>query len=131
MFKKRALGNMGIIRKIFLALFVVAAVALVAASRVGHWDREALCGGAGYVLHSVRPGSPPYIELTADGVSGHFLLDYGATRSSLSAAVFATSADSLKSVNLSLPGFDHGVFELKRYDLPLSGRRQATRRHRH
>ena len=109
---------MGLIRKIVLALSVVA-VALVAASRVGNRDREALCGGVGYVLHSARPGSPPYIELTADGVSGQFLLDYGATRSSLSAASFATSTGALKSVNLSLPGFDHGVFELKRYDLPL------------
>jgi len=113
-----ALGTMGLIRKTFLALSVVAAVALVAASRVGNRDREALCGGVGYESHSVRPGSPPYIELTADGVSGHFLLDYGATRSSLSASVFAPSTDALKSVKLSLPGFDHGVFELKRYDLP-------------
>ena len=110
---------MGLIRKTFLAFSVVAAVALVAASRVGNRDREALCGGVGYESHSVRPGSPPYIELTADGVSGHFLLDYGATRSSLSASVFAPSTDALKSVKLSLPGFAHGVFELKRYDLPM------------
>ena len=109
---------MGLIRKIVFALSVVA-VALVAASRVGNRDREALCGGVGYDPHSARPNSPPYIKLTADGVSGHFLLDYGATRSSLSAGVFATSTGALKSVNVSLPGFDHGVFELKRYDLPL------------
>lgn len=110
---------MGLIRKIVLALSIVMAVALVAASRVGHRDREALCGGVGYDLHSARPDSPPYIELTADGVSGHFLLDYGATRSSLSAGVFATSTGALKSANLSLAGFDRGVFELKRYDRPL------------
>lgn len=107
---------MGLIRTIVLALSFVAAVALVAASRVGYRDREALCGGVGYDLHSARPGSPPYIELTADGVSGPFLLDYGATRSSLSAAAFATSTGAPKSVKLWLPGFDHGVFELKHYE---------------
>jgi hypothetical protein len=109
---------MGIIRKTFLALSAVAAVALVAAISVGNRDSEALCGGIRYELHSVRHGSPPYIELTADGVSGAFLLDFGATRSSLSARVFGTSTEPVKSVNLSLPGFQHGVFELKRYDLP-------------
>jgi hypothetical protein len=109
---------MDIIRKIVLALSALVAVALIAANSVGNRDREALCGGIRYELDNVRNGLSPYIELTADGVSGHFLLDFGATTSSLSARVFATSTEPLKSVSLSLPSFRHGAFELKRYDLP-------------
>jgi len=109
---------MNIITKIVLALSALAAVALIAASSVANRDREALCGGIRYELDNVRNGLPPYIELTADGVSGRFLLDFGATTSSVSASVFATSTETVKSVSLSLPGFHHGVFELKRYDLP-------------
>jgi hypothetical protein len=109
---------MNIVAKIVLALSASAGVALVAVGGVGNRDREALCGGVRYELDDVRNGSPPYIELTADNVSGRFLLDFGATRSSLSAGVFATSTESMKSVSLSLPSFPRGVFELRRYDLP-------------
>ena len=111
------LKNMDI-RQIVLALSALVAVALIAANSVGNRDREALCGDIRYERDSVRNGLSPYVELTADGVSGYFLLDFGATTSSLSARVFATSTEPVKSVILSLPGFHHGVFELKRYDLP-------------
>jgi hypothetical protein len=110
---------MDVMRKIVLALPVVAAVALIVANSFGNRDREALCGGIRYELVRVGNGASPYVELSADGVSGHFLLDFGATTSSLSARVFATSTESVKNVKLSLPGFNHGLFELKRYDLPV------------
>jgi len=111
-------GNMHIVRKNVVALSALAAIALIAAISIENRDSEALCGGIRYDLDSVRNGLSPHIELTADGVSGLFLLDFGATTSSLSARVFATSTEPVKSVSLSLPGFHHGVFELKRYDLP-------------
>jgi len=114
-------GNMDI-RRIVLALSALLAVALIAAINAGYRDREALCGGIRYELDSVRNGLSPYVELTADGVPGDFLLDFGATTSSLSARVFATSTGPVKSVSLSLPSFHHGVFELKRY-LPVDRRR--------
>jgi hypothetical protein len=109
---------MDIAKKIVLALFALAAVGFIAASSFGNRDRGALCGGVRYELDNVQKGSPPYIQLTADGVSGPFLVDFGATTSSLSASVFATSTESVKSVSLSLPSFSHGFFELKRYSLP-------------
>jgi len=107
-----------VIRQIFLALSALAALALITANWVG--EREAVCGGIRYERDSVRNGSPPTIELSADGVSGPFLLDFGATTSSLSARVFATPTETEKSVKLSLPSFQHGIFKLKRY----SGARQ-------
>jgi hypothetical protein len=105
--------DMGI-RQIFVAISALAVLALIAV-RVGNHDHEALCGGIRYERDSVRSGSPPTIELGADGVSGPFLLDFGATTSSLSARVFATSTETVKSVKLSLPSFQQGVFTLQRY----------------
>jgi hypothetical protein len=102
------------IRQIFVAISALAVLALVAV-RVGNHDHEALCEGIRYERHSVQIGSPPIIELAADGVSGPFLLDFGATMSSLSARVFATSTETVKSVKLSLPSFQQGVFTLQRY----------------
>jgi hypothetical protein len=114
----REIRDRGYGGKIVLALSALAAVALIAASNVENRDSEALCGGVRYDLVSGR-SSRPYIELRADGVSGPFLLDYGATTSSLSARAFESSTEPVKSVNLSLPGFHQGVFDLKRYDLPV------------
>ena len=47
--------------------------------------------------------------------SGRFLLDYGATRSSLSAGAFASPTGSVKKAAISLPGFAQSAFDLKRY----------------
>ena len=109
---------MDVIRKIVIALSAAVAIAFIAANIEGSRDHEALCGGIRYALDNVRNGLSPHIELTADGVSGPFLLDFGATTSSLSERVFATSTETVKSVSLSLPSFHQGFFELKRYDLP-------------
>ncbi|MEJ0095478.1 MAG: hypothetical protein WDN46_19350 [Methylocella sp.] len=70
-------------------------------------------------MSAVANGASPYIGLTADGVSGQFLLDYGATRSSLSASAFAAPHGSIKIADLSLPGFTGGAFALTCYDMPL------------
>jgi hypothetical protein len=82
-------------------------------------DHEALCGGRSYARISVPRGASPYVELAADGITGPFLLDYGATRSSLSAAVFSGPDGSIKTAAVSLPGIERADFHLARYYLML------------
>jgi hypothetical protein len=60
---------------------------------IGDQDEGALCGG--------RP----------------FLLDYGATRSSLSADAFAGPEGAVHEASISLPGVERGDFHLARYGL--------------
>ena len=78
-----------------------------------------LCGGRPYARVSVPNGASPYVELTADGVSGPFLLDYGATRSSLSASAFPGADGSIRTAAISLPGIERADFHLARYYLLL------------
>jgi hypothetical protein len=68
---------------------------------------------------SIPGGSSPYVELTADGIKGPFLLDYGATRSSLSAAAFPGSDGSIRHAAISLPGIKSADFHLARYEFLL------------
>ena len=82
-------------------------------------DQDALCGGRPYARISVPDGASPYVELTADGVTGPFLLDYGATRSSLSAASFSGPDGSMRTATISLPGIEKADFHLARYYLLL------------
>ena len=46
-------------------------------------------------------------------------MDYGATRSSLSASAFAASDGSVRNAALSLPGFEGCNFDLRHYHMPL------------
>ena len=85
-------------------------------------DAAALCGGRRYEISRFPNGLSPYVALTADGVPGQFLLDYGATRSSLSADAFARSAGSVKTAAISLPSFEKGDFRVARYDQPVQSR---------
>ncbi len=79
----------------------------------------ALCGGRPHARVSVPNGASPYVELTADGVRGPFLLDYGATRSSLSASAFSGADGSMRTAAISLPGIEKADFHLARYYLLL------------
>jgi hypothetical protein len=79
----------------------------------------ALCGGRPYARVSVPNGASPYVVLTADGVSGPFLLDYGATRSSLSASAFHGKDGSMRTAAISLPGLEKADFHLAHYYLLL------------
>jgi len=85
----------------------------------GETEGGALCGGRAYPRISVPDGSSPYVELTVDGVTGPFLLDYGATFSSLSAAMFSGQDGSIRTAAISLPGIDRADFHLARYYLML------------
>jgi hypothetical protein len=103
-------------------LAIAAAITVLAAAiAAAMWPRggEGLCGGRRYAVETAPNGASPYIRLSADGVSGPFLVDYGATASSLSASALPGSSGSVRIADFSLPGFKSGSFELRRYGLPL------------
>ncbi len=103
---------------------LASAFAFLIASGSGYKDSEALCGGTRYELGGLRNSPTPAIALTVAGVSGPFLLDYGATLSSLSADAFSGPAGSVKTAAMSLPSFEQGDFELASYAQPLQGAKQ-------
>lgn len=95
----------------------VAALALIAFSHLLRPSppREAdRCSGQRFTMHFAPHGAAPYIELEAGGQRGAFLVDYGATASTLSRDRFPAAAAS-SAVSLSLPSFASGRFNLTRY----------------
>ena len=110
---------MTLVRILSLSLVAIGVPILGFGMDINGTDLEALCGGRPYARISVPDGASPYIELTADGVTGPFLLDYGATRSSLSAASFSGPDGSVRTAAISLPGIEKADFRLARYYLLL------------
>ena len=103
------------VRTVSLSLAAIVVLILCLGMDIG--KNKALCGGQPYARTSISGGSSPYVELTADGIKGPFLLDYGATRSSLSAAAFPGSDGSIRHAAISLPDIKSADFHLARYDL--------------
>jgi hypothetical protein len=110
---------MTIVRVLSLSLAAIAVPIVGFGMDIEKTDPGALCGGRPYARVSVPNGASPYVELTADGVSGPFLLDYGATRSSLSASAFSGADGSIRTAAISLPGIERADFHLARYYLLL------------
>jgi hypothetical protein len=110
---------MSLVRILLLSLVAIGVPIFGFSMDLKEPDRGALCGGRPYARISVPDGASPYVELTADGVTGPFLLDYGATRSSLSAASFAGPDGSIRTAAISLPGIEKADFHLARYYLLL------------
>jgi hypothetical protein len=110
---------MAIVRLLFFSLAAMAVPMFGFSMEVKQTDPGALCGGRAYARVSVPNGASPYVELTADGVSGPFLLDYGATRSSLSASAFTGADGSIRTAAISLPGIKRADFHLAKYYLLL------------
>ena len=108
---------MAIVRTVSLSLAAIAVLIFGGGMDIEQNERAALCGGRPYPRTGVPNGASPYVELTADGIEGPFLVDYGATRSSLSAAVFPGPDGSVRKAAISLPGIENGDFHLARYDL--------------
>jgi hypothetical protein len=108
-----------IVRIVSLSLAAIAPLIFGGGMDIGEEDRGALCGGRPYARLSVANGASPYVDLTADTIKGPFLLDYGATRSSLSAAAFPGPDGSIRTAAISLPGIARADFHLARYDLLL------------
>jgi hypothetical protein len=94
------------------------ALAFVVVANARDPDAPALCGGERYAFEGQPDSLTPAISLTADGVQGAFLLDYGATRSSLSADAFSSAEGSVRTASISLPTFERGDFRLARYGAP-------------
>src|ERR1700722_18017387 len=110
---------MAIVRLLSLSLAAMALPMLGFSMEMKQSDPGALCGGRPYARVSVPNGASPYVELTADGVRGPFLLDYGATRSSLSASAFPGADGSMRTAAISLPGIERADFHLAKYYLML------------
>ncbi len=110
---------MTLVRILSLSLVAIGVPIFGFGMDISETDQRALCGGRAYARVSVPNGASPYVELTADGVTGPFLLDYGATRSSLSAASFSGPDGSIKTAAISLPGIERAKFHLARYYLLL------------
>jgi len=107
------------VSKACLSIFAITILAVAIGKNTGVRDEIALCDGRHYELGTIPNGASPYIELSADGISGQFLLDYGATGSSLSTSVFAASDRFIRNSALSLPGGKGGNFVLTHIDMPL------------
>jgi hypothetical protein len=110
---------MAIVRLLSFSLAAIAFPIIGFSMDLEPTDQGALCGGRPYARVSVPNGASPYVELTADGVRGPFLLDYGATRSSLSASAFSGPDGSIRTASISLPGIEKADFHLARYYLLL------------
>jgi hypothetical protein len=97
----------------------VASAALFAlCASPGALASEALCGGRSYAWVTVPHGASPYVRLVAKGVAGAFLVDFGATASSLAADVFSAADAALGLGELSLPGFSGARLARQRLDFP-------------
>ena len=107
------------LRTVSLSLAAVAIPIFGVAMDIGDQNRGALCGGRDAARIAVPNGASPYVELTADGKTGAFLLDYGATRSALSADAFPGPEGEVRKVAISLPGIEEAFFHLARYDMLL------------
>jgi hypothetical protein len=106
-------------RSISLSLAAIPVLISGAAMAFGDHDGEALCGGRRYARIAIPHGASPYVELAADGKSGPFLIDYGATRSALSVTAFPGPEGHIRKATISLPGIEEAFFHLARYDLLL------------
>jgi hypothetical protein len=93
---------------------------------------ETRCPGERFDIAVVQGGKSPYIELSAAGRKGLFLLDYGTTHSSLARRAFppnATPSDAKGRSDIvlddfSLPTFSSGrfwLFDYRRLEEPRGG----------
>jgi hypothetical protein len=105
------------LRTVSLSLAAIVILIFGVAMDIGDQNREALCGGRRAERIAVPNGASPYVELTADGKTGPFLIDYGATRSALSADAFPGPEGEVRKSTISLPGIEEALFHLARYDL--------------
>ncbi len=112
-----------------VAVVVCGAAVIASPMRQGTSDPATLplrCEGQSFDLLTAQGGFAPYIVLTADGRTGPFLLDYGATASSLSSDVFRPQTAGMKVIvnSFSLPSFPGGQFNSEQYliaEMPRGG----------
>ena len=122
--------RMTLVRILSLSLVAIGVPIFGFSMDIKETDQGALCGGRPYARISVPDGASPYVELTADGVTGPFLLDYGATRSSLSASSFSGPDGSIRTAAISLPGIEKSGFSPRPLLPPASAGKWTARGHR-
>ena len=76
-----------------------------------------LCDGRGYRLRETAIGVPPHVTLILNGMPGSFLLDYGATKSSLWTDYVPRPGATVR-VRTSIPGISSAEFLLRHADTP-------------
>ncbi|WP_395697631.1 hypothetical protein [Methylocella sp.] len=105
---------MSLTRSIALRGFALAILAAVGSVISVCCAEETLCQGRRFDLVRAGGGFATHIRAAAAGAKGAFLIDYGATRSSLSADDFPGARGPM-SADVDLPGFSRGSFALRRY----------------
>lgn len=100
---------------LMLALAFIALTPLEAPAGPWKSDGASACPGESYRMRHARGGAAPYIQLTADGRKGNFLVDFGATQSSLASAAFPGWRGAMRISRFDLPTFPSGVFQLNDY----------------
>jgi hypothetical protein len=77
------------------------------------------CGGMRFNVQTAADESRPYVRLALDGKTGPFLLDFGATASTVARSVWNVSGSEIQLSGFTLPSFSRGTFGLR--DNTVSG----------
>ena len=77
------------------------------------------CGGMRFNVQTAADESRPYVRLALDGKTGPFLLDFGATASTVARSVWNVSGSEIELSGFTLPSFSRGTFGLR--DNTVSG----------
>jgi hypothetical protein len=107
------------VKKAYLTIFAITIGSMVAVGYSEMSEPRALCNGHQYLLHHVANGASPYIELSADGIGGRFLLDYGTTQSVVSDSALQNFERARKDTTLGLSGLQSADLAVRHLDMPL------------
>lgn len=133
--ERRKVGKM--IRKIVLMSLFATALGAASLASPAAQARE-VCVGTELPISSVAGRNSPYVDLSFEGKTGPFLLDYGASASSLEHGIWVIPAidprvstdaggQQIKATGLSLPGWATAPVTLRIFDRNLyltDGRQQ-------
>ena len=100
-------------RSQILVLAAVCAFAPASSSWRGITPAVERCAGETIELLQTPNARTPFVRLEVDGRSGPFLLDYGATRSSLAAVGASGNGARVRIASFSLPSFGEGRFGVR------------------
>jgi hypothetical protein len=83
------------------------------------------CNGMRFDVQTVAADSRPFIRLTLGGKTGPFLLDFGATASTVARSVWNEPGPDIHLSGFNLPSFSAGIFGL-RDDTPSLGKSETV-----
>src|SRR4051794_11663949 len=90
---------------------LVSLVLGLAASGAAH--ARSPCGGTRFDVQTVAADSRPFVRLTLGGRTGPFLLDFGATASTVARSVWNAPGPDIRLSGFNLPSFSVGTFGLR------------------